>query len=403
MEKITGMVMEIKARTCIIMTPDGDFRETVKPSEHIRLGQEIAWVPAKKPAYWRYLAVAASLLIILFCGHFYNGLRPEIVAYVSLDINPSIELGVDNKEKVLQARGLNDDGRELLAQARVTGQNLDRAMELLIDEAMRESYIKPDTENVILSTVTVEKKDASISKEKILKAIDKPLYNSKVKADVVVEQVAPELRQEAKRTGLSSGRYLLQIKAQNQGVSITAKELKTKSLRSIQQEKRIKVKDLVTQKNIKNINNDKPNDKPKESIKKSGSLPTVKQIPGWNQTGGSSVIKPGLRQSGSPNNQGEGAKGRTVSGERGGVIQNIESGSDNNSKNQRSLQEKENAPELSNPGNFSNPGIGPWYTTINGERDAKNLPEIERKLLQDIKKRLQAPVSNSKGQVKNSS
>lgn len=413
MEKITGMVMEINAKTCIIMTSDGDFRETVKPSEDIRLGQEIAWVPAKKPAYWRYLAVAASLLILLFCGHLYNGLRPEVVAYVTLDINPSIELGIDSEERVLKARGLNADGKELLARVRVTGQNLDRAMESLLDEAMRDSYIKPDAENVILSTVTIEDKDTSISKEKVLKAIDIPLHTSKVKADVVVEQVTPELRQEAKRTGLSSGRYLLQIKAQNRGVSITEQELKTKSLRIIQQEKRIKVIDLIPQKKVKKINtnksnektNEKLNEKPKESsIKNSESLPTAKQIFDWNQRGAPDVIKPGFPHSSSPNpnNQGENARGRTVSKERGGGIQGSKNNYDDNSKNQKNLLEKQNAPEINNPGNCNSPGIGPWYRTIN-EKNIKNLSEVEHKLLQDIKKRLQAPVSNSKQQDKNSS
>jgi len=50
---------------------------------------------------------------------------PRVVAYMTIDINPSIELGLDENDRVIFARAVNKDGEQVLAGMDVQGKAAD--------------------------------------------------------------------------------------------------------------------------------------------------------------------------------------------------------------------------------------------------------------------------------------
>lgn len=78
-------------------------------------------------------------------------------AYVTIDINPSIELIVSPKEKVVYANPLNEDGELLLANLDLIGLDLDVALELIIDEAIDLGFIDIDAEETLVSVNTISR------------------------------------------------------------------------------------------------------------------------------------------------------------------------------------------------------------------------------------------------------
>ncbi|MCL6448191.1 MAG: anti-sigma factor domain-containing protein [Armatimonadetes bacterium] len=213
MKQITGMVVELKEKTCVIFTRSGEFREVPRPSREVRLGEEIV-AKATAAVWWKPLLAAASVFILLWAGFLYSGWSNEAVAYVGLDINPSIELGVNRRLQVCEASGLDAEGRALLQKVALRGLPLDEAITAVLTEAASEQYLNPAGENVILTTITVVKEQsrAILDREQISRCIQGTLNRSGVRAEVAVEEAPAEVRRQAKEAGLSTGKYLQRLR-----------------------------------------------------------------------------------------------------------------------------------------------------------------------------------------------
>src|SRR5690606_23345105 len=112
-----GIVMESGRRSTVVMTPDGEF---VKISgSGWAIGEEISFErEARRQARRRSFLLTASAAVILPVAFTVPGLqlydRPHVAAYVTLDINPSVELGVDNNRGVVELHALNPDGETVI-------------------------------------------------------------------------------------------------------------------------------------------------------------------------------------------------------------------------------------------------------------------------------------------------
>ena len=80
---------------------------------------------------------------------------PVVASTITLDINPSIQITLDEDDFVINITGLNDDGEAVVSRdVKYRGLTLDRAIEILIEEAHRRGFIVDTTdENVILIKV----------------------------------------------------------------------------------------------------------------------------------------------------------------------------------------------------------------------------------------------------------
>ncbi|MCS5694511.1 anti-sigma factor domain-containing protein [Desulfofundulus thermocisternus] len=243
---LTGIVVEVKARTCVILTPDAQFREIPLPAGGARPGEEVSFSYRRRPVYWRSLLVAASLLLILGAGLFYRGWMNQAVAYVSLDINPSVEMALDRRELVCQARGLNAAGEDLLSRVPVLGLPVEKAIGSLLDRAVQSRYLQPARNNVILTTITAESgREPAPQAGEIYRVIVKSLSSAGVPAEVVVETAAPEMRRQASRLGLSTGRYLIHVEGKKKGLNIELEELKKEKISSLEQKKGVTIKEVL--------------------------------------------------------------------------------------------------------------------------------------------------------------
>lgn len=80
-------------------------------------------------------------------------------SYVSLDINPAIELTLDANNKVISAYGANEDGQVLLyGEVSVVGLNVEAAVEKITDLAVEYGFI--DEDNKVVGTSVSSKTDA---------------------------------------------------------------------------------------------------------------------------------------------------------------------------------------------------------------------------------------------------
>lgn len=280
-----GVVIRIDEGEAIVMTDDVVFKR-IKKRPGIYKGQKILIsdkdviqdnMIRKKYFYPAFAAIASLLLIILASFHFFfNTSKPYL--YMSIDINPSIELGVNDDESIGDIRALNADGKILMENIKLKGLDIGSALRLIIEKSREMGYVKEnDDRDSILIAVQLENDDVKEETERekkinefldrIRKDINKT-YSNLLDAEVV--KVAQGLRKEAERIDLSMGRYYIYSEAKKNGRKISIEELYTTELGMLLG--RIRSDNTVT-----NVNNKKAEQATKQPSASSSIKPTPKE------------------------------------------------------------------------------------------------------------------------------
>jgi hypothetical protein len=217
------------------------------------------------------IALALIACTILMSGGGAYAYTTAPVAYVSMDINPSVELGVNIFDKVVSVQAYNDDGKKIIEGTNLTNYKIDNAISKLISNAISEGYIKEDGSSAIeITTSTDKEKVASNLDDTLKEAADKTLNTNHVEADVETENVDIARRDESIKFGITPGKLNLIQKLQELDKTITVEDYKDSSVKDIQK-KTIELKkdntmeEAITGRNINydvvtNKNNNTAND-----------------------------------------------------------------------------------------------------------------------------------------------
>ena len=155
----------------------------------------------------RKWAIAACLALLLIGGGFAYSTP---TSYLCVDINPSIELGINPLGRVISATALNDDGDTILAKLDVVGMKVDRAVDRIVEAAVDEGYIEEDDSSFVeLTAVTDDEGKAGKLLKDAEKGTNEALARKEAKAQVGQEAISQARAEEAKALGISPGRMNL--------------------------------------------------------------------------------------------------------------------------------------------------------------------------------------------------
>lgn len=207
---ITGIVMEIGSNSAIIMTKDGEFLNVKKPSHFIELGQEItSTVYAKNNmSFIKYISIAAAILLMLV-PFVYLKEAYATVAYVNVDINPSLELGITRYNKVNQVIPLNEDAKILLENVSLKDLDIKEALDVVIIEAKDKGYIEDGrVNNIEITLVKVKESNINVSRETLVQYAKSKVSEIDVDATIEINKANKEIHNEAKKENMSTNKYL---------------------------------------------------------------------------------------------------------------------------------------------------------------------------------------------------
>ncbi len=215
METVRGRILEIKEKHIVLLSTDGRYLKLPKPDGTIRLGEEteltLQPVANKKWLTSRAVlsAVAAVLILLVFIPGIFTGNKTEQPQfYLSLDINPSVELAVGNDLRVLGYRALNADGERVLAGI-AEGADLFYTVNAIIEKATALSYLKGDAvDNLVLLTLAGNV-PAELTVTQLENAVHDRLITLGIDGNVGVFEAEDTERVEALNQGTSLNRYLL--------------------------------------------------------------------------------------------------------------------------------------------------------------------------------------------------
>ncbi|WP_227765836.1 anti-sigma-I factor RsgI family protein [Zhaonella formicivorans] len=238
-----GLVIEFDRGAAVVLTPTGEFVKVklTKGKGWPELGDEITFPEAG--GLWQFsrrtkLAAVAALIVFLvitpFVYQFALTLHPTelpVASYLTVDINPSIELGLGINRQVVSAKALNSDGQKVLNELKLLGLPGENAVERIIEQAVTLGYLEPDTniQNILITYVPLTENHQN-EKQLYAEKARKVLQAKSIAAQVEVISASDQVRSKAHAVGLSTGKYLVFLEAVNDGLEITEEQMKKESL-----------------------------------------------------------------------------------------------------------------------------------------------------------------------------
>ncbi|SFJ06115.1 MULTISPECIES: anti-sigma factor domain-containing protein [unclassified Bacillus (in: firmicutes)] len=208
-----GIVMDIRKRSIVVLTPDGEFINCKKKSNSYIIGQEIVFheqekrqvtfsVPSiLKPAL---LIFACFLCVFLFV---FNQPEEKALAYVSIDINPSLEVSVTKDLRVTELRACNEDGRRILKEIKGwKNEPLQDVVRAIVKQSKEDGYLT--SEKQVMLTSVAKEKSLEPQLQKAMQELKREYDTQHV--TVIYQESTMQIRENAQKAGVSTGIYLKQ-------------------------------------------------------------------------------------------------------------------------------------------------------------------------------------------------
>lgn len=172
--------------------------------------------------------VAACFCMIVLAGGTYSYQNGRVDSVIGIDVNPSVQLSVNKKDKVLSAEALNQDGETIVQDMDLKGVDLNVAVNAIIGSMVTNGFLD-NLDNAILVTVSNDSiKKASSLRSAVVSDIKTTLEEKKLKAVVYDQQVIEEdeVKELATQYQISYGKayFLKELIAQNPSLTMNDME-----------------------------------------------------------------------------------------------------------------------------------------------------------------------------------
>lgn len=229
---IKSSLDKVKAEDELISSTEKYLRENIKKGDLSKTN----YIRKRSVGVMKRLSVAACL-VLLVCGLSIGGYAyyKTPVAYLSIDINPSVELGINAFNVVVSAESYNDDGTAILEGQNVINSNVENAVSTLVQSATDKGYIADDGSTIV--SVTSESDDDDADDNAITDAaergINKAMERKECSAVIYKAKVVLERREEARELGITPGKLNLIQKLQALDPEVSVEDYKDAPVKEI--------------------------------------------------------------------------------------------------------------------------------------------------------------------------
>lgn len=220
-----GIVMDVQGEKLTVLTKDGQFLQTDKNEyPQYEIGQEITIQPkvllkerTRVLSYPKPILAVASVFVLIFASFLLSfGLgNPKAYAYVTVDINPSFEMAIDEEFKIIDIVPLNNEAESILADiSNWEKQSFTKVTSTLVKESKEEGFLN-DEQTVIFSSVLVEEQeDTKVDMTQIIQEVQAEMEKAHV--ELTWYEGTEEDREQASQAGVSTGKLIEAKKKENQ-------------------------------------------------------------------------------------------------------------------------------------------------------------------------------------------
>ncbi|CAH0204203.1 Anti-sigma-I factor RsgI [Peribacillus sp. Bi96] len=212
-----GVILSVNKSFVTLLTPEGEFLKTKRQERVYEVGEEITFAPVKQKVSFSLpsfhssfkkkavISIASTFLILfLILPSYFSG---HVSAYMTIDVNPSIELELDDHLEVLKLTGLNADGKLVIDQLKNwRGKDIKAVTNRIVATTKQLGYLKGEKQIVVSTTVLDKDKKFDKNLKEEIKEISEQDNVSKTKMKVI--EATKKDREQAKEQGISTGKYV---------------------------------------------------------------------------------------------------------------------------------------------------------------------------------------------------
>ncbi|MFI8491813.1 anti-sigma factor domain-containing protein [Peribacillus butanolivorans] len=212
-----GVILSINKRFVTLLTPEGEFLKTKRKERTYEVGEEITFSPFKPKVTLSFssfhlsfkkkavLSVTAALLILFSILPSYSS--EHVSAYMTIDVNPSIELELNDQLEVLKLTGLNEDGKLVIDKlTNWKGKEIKTVTNRIVETTKKLGYLKGNKQIVVSTTLLDKDKKLDKNLKEEIKEISEQGNVSQTKMKVI--QATKTDRKQARKQGMSTGKYV---------------------------------------------------------------------------------------------------------------------------------------------------------------------------------------------------
>ena len=186
------------------------------------------------------MAAAACLALLLVGGGAAGVLNMRanaVASIISLDVNPSIELRVNQSEKVLSATPLNAEAEEILTDLPLKGTDLNVAVNAIVGSLLRHGYLDSIASAILISVEDTDQARATRLEQSLTTEVGTALQNAQSGASVLSQTLtqSAQLDAVAKENNISVGKASLIQSAIGLNSSLTFDALAALSVEELSQ------------------------------------------------------------------------------------------------------------------------------------------------------------------------
>jgi len=204
-----AVIIEIHKNIAVLLSEDGCINKI--RNKNYTVGQEVEMNIKEKSNIGRAAVFAAAACFALILG-FGGATYYTEAAYVSLDVNPSIEYGVNMYDRVISVKGVNDDGTEIIDRIslrELKNRKIKDAIALTVSEIASEGYLSADEAGIVIATSSGNTKKAEKMAQRLEKAATEVYDKNSGAPSVNAQAVGRDRVKQAKELGVTPGKLNL--------------------------------------------------------------------------------------------------------------------------------------------------------------------------------------------------
>ena len=222
---------KIKGAFNNIVLPDFDMNNLEKRKGMVLVKEERK---KSKKGLWITLSACVAVCVCLFIGLGYFNNNMKVASTIGIDVNPSITVTVNKKEKVLDVTANNDDAKIILEGMDLAGSDINVAINALIGSMVKNGYIDELANSILISVDNPNSAESEALRQKIVDELN-AFINSGNNISVVSQSITSSSDKEslANSYGISVGKLELIEKLIAKNNLYTYEELKDLSINEL--------------------------------------------------------------------------------------------------------------------------------------------------------------------------
>ncbi|WP_085992827.1 anti-sigma factor domain-containing protein [Oceanobacillus senegalensis] len=213
-----GIILEKHRNYTIFLTKDGEFVKGYVTDDR-QIGEEVVFEPLKekkktphfpmkgKHIVPRMITLACICILLMLPFYFIPGTK-EAYAYVTVDINPSVEIEIDKNCLVRDIQPLNDDAKVIIEQLRdYQGEKVEIVIQQVLEQSEEFELINRDKNVLVGFSFTSDEKLAE--DKKVIQEMEKLFQTSEPDWNIAAFYVPNNIRKLALEKNTSMNKLMV--------------------------------------------------------------------------------------------------------------------------------------------------------------------------------------------------